>query len=984
MPERRRFDFEILWNGTTTKLKADPKGWKEQSIGYSRADDFAVNTEFTTPISFVLDGRAKLVEINNTDGIHADAKLTIYRRDKNYQMREFYRYKLDFTTFQDDLDEVQLSGVEDSLYKAFEDYSEVDYEIDMPSTGTSKKILYYDGIVVEKENTIQVGFGDAIREEWQDDNTKDVHWLVGKRAVRSYDPDLSFVYPSGHPDAGVPFVTATFQCLNAKTAKIQLSIIGDIYLDGTDTYTGSSVFLCKHPYWNSVTDYELVSGSQVSPYNSRVEAGHTNTTIMFDSEVEFEVDLVQNYFYTIVFRNEGTGYSTSDNVSVKDGQDMFMSIKADAISDFDNGGTGTQMQVFTFDWLLSELVKKIYPDGQLSYSLVNNNYTDLVAFTNSLTYNDRPTIVTNLKDVLKALYVLNNCSINFNGSILEVKTVYSMYNDAIRASNPIEVSEISVSAHLDHVFNEIEVGTDTDEKTVENGLTKPFCQKNTFTFPNSKAKKKLDLVCPFMLDMYQIENYLTEVKNDPENVNDNKIMCFASKVTSGTNYELYRTGQTFNEFQGDQASAYNLPYSCRRILDRHLRYVAVGSPKVIGAGSDYAELTFNKPFEPSFSNYFSPDSNILFENIETNNGVLFLQNINLHLINQGYNSYIYCQLWILDGTKQTIYGDDSFPIENEDQKMLLMYEGMVNTISSYSFVTNLYFTHHRIPKTYWDILTIGDLLYYKSGNVTTSYDSFYGGHRISESFYDIFQEGDIIQTGVSLDIEYYTISNKIDGFGVKIIQTTPELPQDTTIVQLNKTYTLTEKYLQGGVNPAIRTTPSLPDDSELELTFNVASANQGVTISNSELITLNNGASSYDIKLFGMTGSQGRYDRTFDCSLNLQIAESFEFVPSILNFQSSQIKDTQCISQLGYESAMVTEQEDVPLADIVPLFFPYTAKFKTDEQFESLLLEETDKYNYYEFIHKKTGKVYRGWINDITFAVGEPQSQEWTVQLKNI
>jgi hypothetical protein len=1011
MPTRKKFEYYVLWKGKTTKLLSDPKGWNETTIGYTRSDDFAINTEYTTPLSFTFDGRDLLNRINETDGIHAEVILTIYKRDNNYQMRQFYRYKLDFTTLADDFETLSISGVEDSLYKYFQDYNEVDYTIDMPSTGDNVLMLNYDGVVTEKENIIQIGFGDAgvatvsingsiVKKNW-------LHMLIGKRAVRSYDADLSFV-----DEAGLPFTTATFKCLNAKRVKIELNIIGDIYLDGVNNWVTSSLFLCKHPTQYMATGYEEVQGTTVSPFSTVVESNNDDVLFRYNNVITFNLDLEEGYYYTLVFRNgnvdanEGDGWDDDDKVSVTDGQDMFMSIKADAVSAFDNDGSGTPMQVFSFEWLLGELVKKIYPDGVVDYDISQANYTDLVAFSNSLLYETNRTIVTNLKDVLKALYVLNNCSINFYGNTMSIRPLEAMYVDSSRAT--LSVSEISIKSDIEHSYNEVEVGYDTDEKTIEGAVTKPYCQKLTFAFENSKTKKMLDLKCPFMLDMYAIEAYLTEVNSDPENVNDNKIMCFAAENISGTTYGLYRSGQSFSEFSGDGASAYNLPYSTKRILKKHLRYAAVGAPKVATPESSTVGYVysfyggFTLPFRPFFE-----QSNTDFKLMYTTNTIdgfigVNYSSIRIRKITAGV---IFCQaqLWAVPKDRQTAL--QGFPsAENDDAVLLSSVEGTVGVNSLTFYASVVYILnegggstgnpsgYHSVVFSAYNNLQLGTVVVFNSSNhsagvpVVATWLPDLNGHRLQDStqggvtysFMEFIEEGDILfSNGVSYEVTYK------DYLGDNYIQTTPPLPNQNVNVSFSKNYTIATKLSEGGLYK-IETIPSLPASQNAFLEISPDSTSISLFSENQTPIYIESINDAYDIRLYASTGNDGQYARDIEYDVDFQTFEEVSYLPSELKYKSAQIKNANCISQLAYETEAVNEQSDVPMSAIEPLFFPYTATFKTDEQFDTLELQEQDKYEYYEFVHKKTGKIYKGWINNITFAVGEEQEQEWDIQLKSL
>ena len=111
-----KFSYSFLYDGKEYKLKSQPKGWDEYSIGLSRADDFGCNTEYTIPFYFQKDGRELLKKIYERDSLFSDVKLRIYRRDNDYNMNQFYQYVLDFGSYIDNINYISLTGKEDSLY----------------------------------------------------------------------------------------------------------------------------------------------------------------------------------------------------------------------------------------------------------------------------------------------------------------------------------------------------------------------------------------------------------------------------------------------------------------------------------------------------------------------------------------------------------------------------------------------------------------------------------------------------------------------------------------------------------------------------------------------------------------------------------------------------------------------------------------------------------------------------------------------------
>lgn len=100
-----------------------------------------------------------------------------------------------------------------------------------------------------------------------------------------------------------------------------------------------------------------------------------------------------------------------------------------------------------------------------------------------------------------------------------------------------------------------------------------------------------------------------------------------------------------------------------------------------------------------------------------------------------------------------------------------------------------------------------------------------------------------------------------------------------------------------------------------------------------------------------------------------------------IEFVSTEL-DSAITSQCDFELAEVVENDDV--APLTPLFLPSILSFETQENLESLSTVQSNKYKYIEVEHEKTGKIYSGWINNITFAVGKNKSQQWELQSRNI
>ena len=98
----------------------------------------------------------------------------------------------------------------------------------------------------------------------------------------------------------------------------------------------------------------------------------------------------------------------------------------------------------------------------------------------------------------------------------------------------------------------------------------------------------------------------------------------------------------------------------------------------------------------------------------------------------------------------------------------------------------------------------------------------------------------------------------------------------------------------------------------------------------------------------------------------------FRYPVATLSGTGNKIKIRQWIVEMAGFSA------------INPIFLPSTIELSTAERLESLTQLQEDRYGFFKFRHEKTGKIYQGWINTITFAVGKNETQNWELQAKNI
>jgi hypothetical protein len=87
-------------------------------------------------------------------------------------------------------------------------------------------------------------------------------------------------------------------------------------------------------------------------------------------------------------------------------------------------------------------------------------------------------------------------------------------------------------------------------------------------------------------------------------------------------------------------------------------------------------------------------------------------------------------------------------------------------------------------------------------------------------------------------------------------------------------------------------------------------------------------------------------------------------------------------SKCDYEATTVIENANVP--DVTPMFLPSLIECDTVQLLDSVTAFKARKYKYLQVQDEKTGKIYEGWINIITFAPTKDKSQKLIMQAKSI
>ena len=511
------FRYTIQYGENELVLTTDPKGWQEHSIGFTRSDDFGLNVETVIALSFSKEGRNLLRSLYEQTGIFTKAFLLIEKRNNDWVYNSFYKYRLDFSTYTDSMNFIDISGIEEGLLSAFSAYKDTEYEITLPIFD----FINYTGISVERRNLIQANFGEMYEKSGIGDS---IYPLGGSRSVRTYSDSLAFVDFNGEP-----YETMTIRCIKDITfdlhVKLNNKIVAKRFLSAQGT--GGDIKLIKH-------DSEF--GTSQPPINltytkeTTVDSGifyHTNTTTFVGDEVIENISLTAGQCISLCYIAESGTYS---NVSNSEAQDTFIEVSTLSESSYKNAN----LTVFSFETLLNALLDKISPDATLDYKIVNDDYDVWLTTTNHVkvigAISGEVTFKAKLSDALKAIHCLNNVGIDISGNILTIDYLENFYKDVY--GGEIICKNIVLKHDQKHQYNKISVGYKVDERGDNEDLTYPYnCQKE-FEVKNAISESAISLVNPYIADPYEIEQLIINTAGEIQNEIDTKFMVFCYDKTA--------------------------------------------------------------------------------------------------------------------------------------------------------------------------------------------------------------------------------------------------------------------------------------------------------------------------------------------------------------------------------------------------------------------------------------------------------------------
>ena len=527
----RPYRYTLLWNdGTTdqtTVLAKDPVGWSEHNISFTRSEDFGLDTEYVVPLSFSGQGYNILKSVFERTGAFSVVRVRIEKRNNNWQFNQFYLYRLDFKSYKDNFKTIEIEGIDDGLLSKISANADKEYEITIPAT--NKTLIEYTGLTLVKKNLIQGLYGE-IKEK--SDVASKAYLLNGTRSVRNYTEYFQFT-----DENGLPYETMTFKVLKDVVEDIEYKLNITIKANSLVLIpnSGNIVFYKHDANFDNATILQDGSSNDIAFAASSTEIGgggvlsHYRTdTFEYSGTIEDVSFTAGDYISVFYMADTGILYTS---ISIIEASETYISFNSISESPYQKA----TLEVFTFEWLISQLLSKIDSSAVLSYTLPDIGYVPVLSCTQAIRNigktNGTGKFKAKLKDVLKALNYSYCTAIDISGNTMSVYERSEVYN----TTNKGELTVNNIVSEYDdtHCYNTIKVGG----KTKDEYKTKvyPFNCIKTFRIPDTLAEKEYDLQHPFEIDCYSIEEMIQETldKANADNKDKTDFFVLACEKTVG-------------------------------------------------------------------------------------------------------------------------------------------------------------------------------------------------------------------------------------------------------------------------------------------------------------------------------------------------------------------------------------------------------------------------------------------------------------------
>ncbi|TAN17239.1 MAG: hypothetical protein EPN37_07235 [Chitinophagaceae bacterium] len=572
----------VFCDAQVQPLSFTPDGWQDKTINYTRNTTyFGMVRQFTVPLKFVKDGAEIVRWLFYSNGIEAVCYLRIAKLNRATGNHEKYFVgALDFSTFDDMLQYVQVSILDSGLASMIKSKEGTTFEIPMGTDTT-------DPVPVGVDPTVNVLLdGIALVESLSYTSLNIVHGQISLIGIGTHFPDEIFVNTEGS-STGLNHQDVDFSIINDisgisasnkwiiesdKGATINVSLDYDIDVASpiqgavafAQVWVGKTVYVQQFP----LTD-QMVSVADEVFVNYK---GTKTATITLGPGEKM-------FVFTMLWNGVPPGSGTGNLVMRYNKFDLKASVSTRADATY----CKALKPSFVYQRLIHKLSGLI--NNTQSQLLDNNdtdlNYSILMTTGDAIRRLDGITMKVTFQDFFKAMDVVFNVGFGVANEIGILERKDYFYDDADTLISLDDISNLAVSVDKDDIYNLVNIGYPAQTYDDVNGKDE-FNNTSQFSIPITRIQNTLDLVSSYRADMYGIE--FTRIQTIGQDTTDtssddtifflvveNKI--YTDPLSDQPFYKLYRPAGATVTGIISPTTAFNIEISPKHLLMRHGNYL---------------------------------------------------------------------------------------------------------------------------------------------------------------------------------------------------------------------------------------------------------------------------------------------------------------------------------------------------------------------------------------------------------------------------
>lgn len=505
--------YSLVWTGGSLELATDPRGWQEDAVAFSRDENHGINVQNVVALSFSGAAKDKIKEFYDTYGAYAKMSVSIDKRNNLWELNSWYQYRLDFKTYKETKNFVEISGIEEGLLSSVQKFADTEYEINLP---TKKTFLNYSGVSIYKKNQIQALYGRIYKKDSIVGSNR-AYVLGGKRAVRTYSPDISYTNTAGNP-----YETMSLRAVNPISGlSINLNLKLTVNANGTLRNPSSGVLrVYKHD--SNFANATLISESPRIAKTTSVTSSKRRDVFNWVATIN-SISLTAGQMVSVFYIADGGTY---DRISVDEAQKAYIENGILTENQYNN----SYIEVFNYEWLIESLIKVIYPNAIFKSQLSYNDYKLLLSATPCIYNLGNLFGVGNLKsklsDALKSLNCFKMIGIDIQFDEFTIYPLQSLYSPTANI-NTIEAKDITLEHDSTHQYKKVKVGSKVNERGEDGDMVYPFIVEKEFEVTDCEFDAELDLVNPFIVDPYDVDDYIKDTLSNDKNTDKCDFLVFA-------------------------------------------------------------------------------------------------------------------------------------------------------------------------------------------------------------------------------------------------------------------------------------------------------------------------------------------------------------------------------------------------------------------------------------------------------------------------